>query len=138
VSEQLTDTASVSPFLPPPPRRPPSSPLFPYTTLFRSPLTDLLEYRPGVGRERFAEVEPHQAREPPGVLDVERLVEVVRFAQELPGLGVGLDREVAGLDLGGLPGCQMDHDERDKGDAEQEREGEEEPPQRVPEHGALL
>src|SRR5205814_2472098 len=83
VSEQLTDTASVSPFLPPPPRRPPSSPLFPYTTLFRSPLTDLLEYRPGVGRERFAEVEPHQAREPPGVLDVERLVEVVRFAQEL-------------------------------------------------------
>src|SRR2546430_13231110 len=41
-------------------RRPPRSTLFPYTTLFRSPVEHLIEGGGAGGGERDAEISPHQ------------------------------------------------------------------------------
>ena len=79
-----------------------------------------------VGREGAAEVEPREPRQPVPVLDVQRLVEAELLAQSLPQPRVVRRsgcRPV--LDLGRLARSQVDHDERDEGDADEEGNGEE-------------
>src|SRR2546430_10227770 len=117
-------------------RRPPRSTLFPYTTLFRS-FTDLLEYRLGVGREGPAEVQAGDARQPRAVLLIERLVEAVQLAERLLGLGRGLDAQLSHLGIDRLARGQVEHDERDAGDADEQRDGEHDAAGRVQPHGPL-
>src|SRR6266566_4219715 len=104
----------------------------------RKPLADLLEHRPRIRRERATEVEPRQPRHPVPVLDVQRLVETIDLPQPLAELGVGLRAALTRLVFDRLARRQVNHQERDEGDSDEERDREDEPPQRVAEHGALF
>src|SRR2546430_6275155 len=61
-------------------RRPPRSTLFPYTTLFRSLVFEVLQELPDQGRVEIGEAEP--AGRPPGLVLRERQQEPARVAED--------------------------------------------------------
>ena len=91
-----------------------------------------MEHGTAVGREGAAEVEQDDALEPAHVLHVQWLVEAVELPQLLQRLLVQRV-EVASLDLGRVAGRQMNDEEGNEGDADQEREREQQAADRVPE-----
>ena len=98
------------------------------------PLADLGQHGPAVGLERLAEVQAHDPAEPVPVLHVQRLVEAVELADLLDDLLGELPAQILLAARHRLAGRQVDHDERDEGDAEQQRDGEQQPAEREEEH----
>ncbi len=101
----------------------------------RQPFEDLVEHRPIVLGEGFAEIEACQSTEPAAVLNGQRLIETVPGPQFLLQLGACLGIEL-GLQIGGLAGRQVNDDKGDQGDPQKQRDHQQQTLQQVPKHGS--
>src|SRR3990172_4804592 len=97
-------------------------------------LADLLEDRLAVGGGGAAKVEHGDPLQPVPVLDVERLVQAEFRLERLDDLGIYLAEVRVDKEIKRPARGELDHEKRDEGDTDQEREGQREPSERVEEH----